>query len=244
MRCLVVSDLHANLTAFDAVLNDAQSFDIIWCLGDLVGYGPDPNACVSRLQEFRHVAVAGNHDWAVLGRISLEDFNPDARTANAWTQEELTPASKEYLESLPMRLEQEGFLLAHGSPREPIWEYILDVDQAAANFAYFDVPNCLVGHTHIAIAFTLNGEQQRCSMLLPPYPAPLPLDLPDRRMILNPGSVGQPRDGDPRAGYAILDTEALTWEHHRVAYPLEITQERMRAHNLPRRLITRLGFGR
>ena len=242
MRCLVLSDIHANLAALEAVLSDAGSFDMIWCLGDLVGYGPDPNECVGRVQDYEHICVAGNHDWAALGRLSLDQFNLDARLANTWTHERMTRATRQYLETLPTVLEQDGFTLVHGSPREPIWEYILDVEQAEVNLGYFVTPLCLVGHTHIPVIFANDEAQQGLHLRVPPYPAPVPIG--DTRMILNPGSVGQPRDGDPDASYAILDTETFTWELRRVPYPVQITQERMRARNLPRRLIARLEVGR
>ncbi|MBN1178187.1 MAG: metallophosphoesterase family protein [Anaerolineae bacterium] len=246
MRFLIISDIHANLAALQAVLSDAKTFgfDAVWCLGDLVGYGPDPNGCIERIQDFDHVAVAGNHDWASLGKLNLEHFNVDARAANTWTQEQLSEASREYLEALPTHLQQEGITLTHGSPREPIWEYILEVEQALINFRYFTTSICLVGHTHIPTAFLLDESKRQCHAYLSPYPAPLPIYSPNTRLILNPGSVGQPRDGDPRASYAILDSDAGTWEHRRVEYAVEITQERMRARNLPRRLITRLQMGR
>jgi diadenosine tetraphosphatase ApaH/serine/threonine PP2A family protein phosphatase len=244
VRYLVISDIHANLAAFDAVLDAAGSFDMIWCLGDLVGYGPDPNECVARIQEFEHICIAGNHDWAALGKLDLNQFNHDARVANAWTQRQLTPIARAYLEARPTRLEEDGFLLVHGSPREPIWEYILDIEQAAVNFSHFEAPVCLVGHTHVPIGFVLDREHEDYYRLVPPYPEPIRLANPTMRMILNPGSVGQPRDGDPRASYAILDTEARTWEVHRVDYPVEVTQERMRAYDLPLRLIQRLAVGR
>lgn len=242
MRYLVISDVHANLAALEAVLAEAPAFDELWCLGDWVGYGPNPNECVERIQDFPHLSLAGNHDWAALGQLDLNSFNADARTANAWTQSELTPAVREYLSGLPTHLEQNGFCLAHASPREPVWEYILDAHLAYANFAHFSIPICLVGHTHIPIVFVLDEERRRCETLLPLFPGPLALG--SHRMILNPGSVGQPRDGDPRASYAMLDTEHMTWEFRRIAYPVEITQERMRARGLPPRLIERLAMGR
>lgn len=244
MRYLVLSDIHANQAAFEAVLKDAAPFDMIWCLGDLVGYGPNPNECVARMQEFEHVAVAGNHDWACLGRLNLNDFNIEARMANSWTREQLTKANREYLKALPTRVERDDYTLTHGSPREPIWEYILDVEQAAVNFNYFDTSICLVGHTHIPVAFVFDQSSERHYVLTPPYSEPLSIDTDATRLILNPGSVGQPRDGDPRASYAILDTESATWELKRVLYPVQITQERMRARDLPRRLIKRLELGR
>jgi diadenosine tetraphosphatase ApaH/serine/threonine PP2A family protein phosphatase len=239
---LIVSDIHANLVAFEAVLADAPAFDKIWCLGDLVGYGPNPNECVERIQDFGHIGLAGNHDWAALGKLDLASFNTDARTANLWTRDELTPAVREYLNGLPTYTEQEGFYMAHASPKEPVWEYVLDTNVAYSNFAQFSTTVCLVGHTHVPIIFELDEQRQRCNTIIPPLPDPVPLG--HHRMIINPGIIGQPRDGDTRASYAMLYTENMTWEFRRVAYPVEITQERMRARGLPRRLIERLGMGR
>lgn len=242
MRYLVIADIHANRAAMEAVLRDAAPFDMVWCLGDLIGYGPDPNECVNRIQDFEHICVAGNHDWAAMGQWHLDDFNTDARLAHLWTREELTLISREYLQQLPLRLEQEGFTLVHGSPREPLWEYLLDLGEAIISFSHFSTPFCLVGHTHLPLMFVLDPDTGRPHAMVPEIETPIPLR--GRRMILNPGSVGQPRDGDPRASYAILDTEAMTWELRRVPYPIEITQERMRARGLPRRLIARLEVGR
>ena len=242
MHYLIVSDIHANLVALQAVLADASGFDEIWCLGDLVGYGPNPNECIERIQEFPHVSLAGNHDWAALGKLDIKNFNTDARAATIWTQSELSPASREYLSSLPTHLERSEFTMAHASPREPVWEYVLDANAAYANFAHFSTPFCLVGHTHIPLIFELNNHRQRCETMIPPLNGRL--DLADRRMIINPGSVGQPRDGDPWASYAMLDTDHMTWEFRRVSYAVEITQERMRARGLPRRLVDRLAIGR
>ncbi|HET90336.1 MAG TPA: metallophosphoesterase [Chloroflexi bacterium] len=242
MRILIISDVHANLVALETVLADAPDFDELWCLGDLVGYGPNPNECIERIQEFPHVSLAGNHDWAALNKLDLRSFNTDARDANLWTQTTLTPASREFLNQLPTQLEKGQFYLAHASPREPVWEYILDANVAYANFNYFETPICLVGHTHVPIIFELDEQQRRCETLIPPFTGPVTLG--PRRMIINPGSVGQPRDGDARASYAILDPEHQIWEFRRVTYPIEITQERMRARGLPRRLIDRLEMGR
>jgi predicted phosphodiesterase len=244
MRYLIISDIHANQAAFSAVLADAGSFDFIWCLGDLVGYGPDPNECVARLREYDHFSLAGNHDWAALGKLDIRSFNSDARMASIWTQSELSPASREYLDALPTHVEKDLFTLAHASPRQPIWEYVLDPLIAQRNFTYFDTPFCLVGHTHIPVIFCRDDENPNgCKTMVPPFNGAVPLDT-ERRLILNPGSVGQPRDGNPDASYAILDSDAMTWEHRRVSYAIEITQERMRARELPPRLIERLDFGR
>ena len=242
MRYLILSDVHANLVALQAVLADAPGFDEIWCLGDLVGYGPNPNECIERIQEFPHVSLAGNHDWAALGKLDIRNFNTDARAATVWTRSELTPGSRDYLVGLPTHLEQDGFCMAHASPREPVWEYILDANVAYANFAHFSSQICLVGHTHIPLIFELNPKRQRCEAMIPPLNGAVKLGT--RRMIINPGSVGQPRDGDPWASYALLDTEGMTWEFCRVPYSVEITQERMRARDLPGRLIDRLEIGR
>ncbi|MCD6552932.1 MAG: metallophosphoesterase [Chloroflexi bacterium] len=245
MRCLVISDIHANLAAFEAVLADAGKFDVIWCLGDMVGYGPDPNECIERLRAFPHLCIAGNHDWAVLGRVDIEDFNPDAQRASLWTRQQLTPDNLAYLESLPITLvEEEKFTLVHGSPRQPIWEYILYPSIAKPNFAHFNTRFCFVGHTHAPAIFRYWRNEHDvpvCESIAVSYTnATL---LGDDRLIINPGSVGQPRDGDARASYAILDTDTLTLEHHRVYYPVEITQARMDAAHLPGRLITRLSYG-
>ncbi len=139
-------------------------------------------------------------------------------------------------------MERAGFCMAHASPRKPVWEYIIDANLAYVNFKHFSTTFCLVGHTHVPLVFELDEQQQRCQSLIPPFPEPL--SLGSRRVILNPGSVGQSRDGDPRASYVMFNTENMTWDFRRVAYPVEIVQERMRARGLPRRLIDRLDMGR
>ncbi len=243
MRYLIISDIHANFTAFEAVLDSAGDFDKIWCLGDLVGYGPDPNECINQLREFDHICVAGNHDWAVLGRLDLEDFNPDAQQASRWTQSQLTPENRAYLEGLPTALIEEGFTLAHGSPRQPVWEYVLYPSVARTNFEHFGTQFCFIGHTHIPIIFQLVPQEfgKYCHMVQPPLNGPLPLG--EYRLIINSGSVGQPRDGDPRASYALLDIEHLTIEYRRVSYAIKETQQRMAEADLPARLISRLSYG-
>ena len=240
MRYLIISDIHSNLAAFEAVLADAGSFDKVWCLGDVVGYGPDPNECVAQLRDLPHICVVGNHDWAALGNMDTEDFNPDAKRACHWTREQLSPSNLEYLETLPKSLIKESFTLTHGSPRQPIWEYILDSSVAQANFEHFDTRFCLVGHTHVPVIYRDNPNQA-CDTLTPSLDDPLVLG--EDRLIINPGSVGQPRDGDPRASYAILDSDELTLEYRRISYPIEVTQARMVERGLPVRLIMRLAYG-
>jgi len=244
MRYLVLSDIHANLAAFQAVLEDAPPFDKIWCIGDLVGYGPDPSECVALLREYDHDCVAGNHDWATLGRIDTDDFNPDARRALEWTREHLDAAGRAYLEQLPSALHFNDFTIVHGSPRQPIWEYILYAGVAANNFAHLQTPYCLVGHTHTPVIFqevTHNNGTASVATLSPEYDEPLP--LPAVRLIINPGSVGQPRNHDPRASYVIFDADERTILYRRVEYPVEITQQRMYQLGLPMRLAARLSNG-
>ncbi len=241
MRVLVVSDIHANLEALDAVLADAGPFDVLWSLGDVVGYGPDPEACVAATRAGEHVAIPGNHDWGVLGRLDLEDFNADARAANLWTRAQLSDEARDYLSGLPETQVMDSITLAHGSPRYPIWEYLFYASTAALNFPHLETPVCLVGHTHMPLIFWQMEEDGPTEML--PLPEGEPLTLDKGRYIVNPGSVGQPRDGDPRAAYLLLETDTLTIEHRRVAYAIESTQERMRAAGLPGRLISRLALG-
>jgi predicted phosphodiesterase len=244
MRCLVVSDIHANLAALDAVIYDAGHFELVWCLGDIVGYGPDPNECIARLRMFPHISLSGNHDWAALGKIDLRGFNADARASAEWTQSQLTPASRAYLQALPPTRVEADYTMAHGSPRQPIWEYILDPMAAGHNFAVFNTPVCLVGHTHVpALYFMPDGttNARHCEMRNPHTGAAVQLN--SGRWIINPGSVGQPRDGDSDASYALLDLNDNTWELHRAHYSIHETQRRMRERDLPVRLIERLAQG-
>ena len=241
MRVLVISDIHANLAAFEAVLADAAGkWDVIWCLGDIVGYGPNPNECVALLREHDHISLSGNHDWAVLGKLDISEFNPEAQTAVRWGQQALNEESRQYLDALPPVRVEGDFTLAHASPRQPVWEYILDEETAVENFTHFETPFCLVGHTHMPLLFVQNGESDAIAYL-PTYNETIYLE--GTRVILNPGSVGQPRDSDPRAAYALLDTETLTWEFYRVPYPIQKTQEQMRRFALPEPLILRLELG-
>ncbi len=242
MRYVVISDIHGNFPALQMVLVDAQPFDAVLCLGDVVGYGPNPNECVERLQDFPFTCIVGNHDWGAIGRADLLIFNNDARQALYWTQQELSAENRSFLSDLPVTVEMDSFLLAHGSPREPIWEYLVDARSARDNFAQFNFQVALVGHTHLPLALEWAEEHKQARILLPDWGTPL--SLSGRRLILNPGSVGQPRDGDPRASYAILDADQMTWEFRRISYAVEITQERMRARGLPQRLIDRLQMGR
>ncbi|MBN1248553.1 MAG: metallophosphoesterase family protein [Anaerolineae bacterium] len=245
MRYIVVSDIHSNAPAFEAVLQDAPPFDAMICLGDIVGYGPDPNECVARVQDFDLVCLSGNHDQGTVGKADILVFNRDAREALTWTQQQLSSPNLKYLAELPasMRLPAaEDVLLAHGSARDPVWEYLVDISSAQHNFEQFAFQVLLVGHSHLPLVFEWLDEQERVQALRPEPDVPVHLD--GRRLIFNPGSVGQPRDGNPMASYGLLDLDAGVWIFRRVAYPVEITQERMRAHGLPSRLVERLAIGR
>ena len=243
MRYAIIGDIHANLSAFTAVLADIEhqgKVAKLWCLGDVVGYGPEPHECVELLRQTNHISVAGNHDWAAVGKIDTAEFNPEAAAACHWTAGQLDSADVEYLGSLPLTIEESDFTLAHGSPREPIWEYLTSTSLAKKNFAYFKSPFCLVGHSHTPLVFTDN-EDGTCSGRR--FLAEAELALGRERLIINPGSVGQPRDGDPRASYAIYDGETRQVRLYRVPYDIEATQDKMVKCGLPRRLAARLSYG-
>jgi predicted phosphodiesterase len=243
MRYLVISDIHSNVPALEAVLRDAPRYDAVICLGDIVGYGPDPSACVDRLYELEPICLAGNHDWGAIGQADLTIFNREARQALQWTQDELSRSRLAFLRSLsPKRWLQDRILLVHGSPRDPVWEYLVDISSALHNFLEVDFGIALVGHSHLPLVLEWRPSDRR--VLSHRVELETRLQLDSRRVILNPGSVGQPRDGDPRASYGLLDSGEMTWQFRRVEYPVEITQERMRAKVLPQRLIDRLGIGR
>jgi diadenosine tetraphosphatase ApaH/serine/threonine PP2A family protein phosphatase len=242
MRRLILSDIHSNLVALEAVLADAPPELPVWCLGDIVGYGPRPNECIERLRRLDvEACVVGNHDWAVMGKVDVRDFNLDAQRSVIWTQRQLRPANLDYLERLPLSVMQDEFTLVHGSPREPIWEYILYPPIARRNFEHLDTPHCLVGHTHVPVAFRLDADHQ--ALETEHLVEGRPLLLERGRLIINPGSVGQPRDGDARASYAILDTEAGQFDSYRVDYDIAEVQERMEKAGLPQRNIMRLSYG-
>ena len=242
MRILVISDIHANYTAFEAVLAHSEgAWDFVWCLGDVVGYGPDPNECVDRLKALPQLCLAGNHDWAALNRLDARTFNPDARRAVEWTRETLTQENTRWLEALPVTFVIGEYTLVHASPREPIWEYILEPSIATLNFPHFETPYCFVGHTHQPVIYTLADESADAASALPHYYEPHSLN--GQRQIINPGSIGQPRDQNPDAAYGILDIGSGVFEHRRIPYDVQAVQRRMLDFNMPERLITRLEHG-
>jgi predicted phosphodiesterase len=238
MRILVLSDIHANLTALETVLSDAGPVDATWCLGDVIGYGPDPNECVARIRMLPNlVCLLGNHDAAALSRIPVETFNQDARRSIEWMQNVLTNESYTYMARLPERVAIGQVTLVHGSPRNPVWEYILDLHNAMQNMEHFDTQICMVGHTHLPIAYIAINGSRELRWTVPPEGECIEIQS---RAILNPGSVGQPRDHDPRASYAIFYPEKNGWEIHRVEYDIRSVQKRIRAADLPMRHALRL----
>ena len=236
MRVALIADIHSNLEALRAVLEDAgrRGFDELWCLGDIVGYGPDPVECIELLLAYNPRCVAGNHDLGAIGLLDLSSFNPEAATICRWTANRLDEEVGKYLRGLPLKLVEGDFTLVHGSPRELIWEYILSAAQARENLAYFDTPICAVGHSHIPAAYR-DGSG---IVFLPEKPLPA-----NGRLIINPGAVGQPRDGDPRASYAVYDDESSSFILHRVPYDIRAVQHKMAGLLFPEWLIKRLEFG-
>jgi predicted phosphodiesterase len=239
MRILVISDIHSNLSALDAVLTDAGEFDATWCLGDLVGYGPDPNECIAKVRTLPNLrCIIGNHDAAALDQIDTKTFNMEARQALEWTQKTLTESSISFLSSLQQKIEINNVTLTHGSPRHPVWEYLMDPKTAALNFDYFSTPYCFVGHTHLPVVYTREEKK-----LVVYKPTPNKKITLSPRTIINPGSVGQPRDHDPRAAYVIYNPEENTWDYRRLTYDIPAVQTRMTDAQLPERHIVRLQAG-
>ncbi len=241
-KVLVISDVHANITALEAVLADAGPADEVWCLGDIAGYGPDPNECIERIRALPDLTcMMGNHDYAVIGNMSLEVFNNDARKALLWQRARLTGDSYKFLQTLAEKPKVcEGVTLVHGSPRDPIWEYVMNTLVARINLDFFETAWCLVGHSHFQAVFQYKAETDEMTIKLPGPGEKY--ELQDRA-ILNPGSVGQPRDRDPRAAYAIFHPDLKLWEPHRVAYDIKSVQMRILAAGLPPRHAERLAAG-
>jgi predicted phosphodiesterase len=242
MKYLILADIHSNLEAFKAVLEDAQNhggFGHTWCIGDVVGYGPDPSACIKLLRQLDPVCVCGNHDSAAVGKIDIGGFNSEAAQANRWTAGQLNVEEKEFLAGLPDLVVEDGFTIVHGSPRQPVWEYIAHTITAEDNFRRFDTRFCIVGHTHVPYLFEQDGHGVRGSVLRDGDMLP----LGDNRLIINPGGVGQPRDRDRRASYAIFDAEEMVLHNYRVNYDVAATQGKMEKAGLPDFLVSRIAWG-
>lgn len=260
MRIVILSDVHANLAALDAVLQHAAEsgpIDGIWCMGDTVGYGPQPGECIARLRDAGATIVAGNHDRAATGMMGVEEFNPDAAAAALWTRDRLAHEDAAYLNALPEVTGATGepetsqtatrrgeFTLVHGTLRRPVWEYLYTHDAARAHLQRQRTAFGLVGHTHVPM-LVVEGDQypEGCELFRLRDGDRIELD-PVVKLVINPGGVGQPRDGDPRAAYALYESESAVVAIHRVEYDIQATQRLMTEEGLPRWLVERLAIGR
>ncbi len=240
MRYAVISDVHSNLEALEAVLEalSREGVNRLLCAGDMVGYGADPAACLGLVRREIHQAVLGNHDDAAIGQMDLNWFNQPAASAVRWTREHLGEPDREYLKGLPLVWKNEEVMMAHGSLYEPEeFHYLFDPTEAKASFSLQETPVAFIGHTHVPGLFVQEGS--RVSFL-----RPVQIQLgPSLKYLVNVGSVGQPRDGDPRACFALYDTDSRTVEFRRVSYPIEKTQAKIRAAGLPQLLAERLACG-
>ena len=255
MRLAIVSDIHANLPALEAVLADAQSagVDQLWCLGDVVGYGAHPDECAGLIAERCALCLVGNHDLAVLGELDDSAFSSAAAAAVRWTRETARPETIEFLRGLQPADESREVALYHASPRDPIWEYVLWPDQAAECIAVQAARVSLVGHSHVALFFVMAEDRNPGGPGQAIEPRDIAkgaqasagtrLDLSEGRWLINPGSVGQPRDGDPRAAWLELDTDAWEATYHRVEYEIDRAAEAIAASELPEHLAKRLYVG-
>jgi len=245
----VIGDVHGNLPALEAVIASADGAGGWLCVGDTVGYGPYPNECVRRIEEIGAMAVAGNHDLGSRGRLDLSSFNREARLACEWTRGTLVEASRSYLDSLPTTRHSQEWMLVHGSPRDPVREYVVSVSQANASFLEFEEGVCFHGHTHVPAVFRSSCEPpSEGGMSVIELTTPRDGDVIEleegHRYMVNTGSVGQPRDGDPRACYVELDRGRGTITYRRVLYPIIDVQEKMSDTGLPAFLVERLAAGR
>jgi predicted phosphodiesterase len=241
MRVAVISDIHGNLHALEAVLADIdrETVDEVWSLGDVVGYGPRPNECCDVVRERASTALCGNHDLAVLGTLDVSEFSGDAAVAARWAAGVLGEEQRSWLESLEPFARREGVELYHGSARDPVWEYVLSEDAALATLAATEAPLVCVGHSHVPLALAWDGAVLDGGLA----PDGSSVDLAAARFVLNPGSVGQPRDGDARASWLLVDVPGGRGTFHRVTYPIAETQAEIRARSLPEPLAARLEHG-
>ena len=241
MRIAVLSDIHSNLHALEAVLTDieGEAPDEIWCLGDVVGYGPRPNECVDIVRERSAIVLVGNHDLAAIGKLDTSDFGPLAAESARWTERALGAAQADWLRTLEPAATRAGLELYHGSARDPVWEYVLSEEVALENLELTSAPIVLVGHSHLALAISWDGKRLDGGLA----PAGTELGTSEARWLINPGSVGQPRDSDARAAWLLIDIATGRAAFRRVPYPIEETQAEMRAAGLPEDLATRLARG-
>jgi diadenosine tetraphosphatase ApaH/serine/threonine PP2A family protein phosphatase len=247
LRAAVLSDIHANRQALEAVLAaiDDAGVDQVWCLGDMVGYGADPNACTAIVRERCSTVLVGNHDLALLGSLDISTFSEVAAVAVEWTRGEAREETLDFLASLEPTASQAGIGLSHASPRDPVWEYVLATDQAEAGLDAQEERVGLIGHSHIALFFVRaeNGGRRGHTQGAQATDG-AEIEIAEGEWLLNPGSVGQPRDGDPRAAWLELDTERWLAHYHRVPYDIEAAAAAIRVAGLPDVLAERLEVGR
>lgn len=244
MRIAIISDIHSNLEALSAVFHDIESLNIdeIICLGDIIGYGPNPNECINLINKKCPIILLGNHDVAVLDTLSTQNFNINAKLAIEWTVKELSPESRKFLENLPISKIDGNKKYVHATPYKPrMWYYITSIEEAIFNFQFFDTTFCFVGHTHIPVTISLDNTKKIN------VTQEETLDLSendDAHFLINVGSIGQPRDRNPKASYGIIDTEASIFSLRRIKYDIKKCQGKMRKHKLPEFLIARLAEGK
>ncbi len=245
MRVAVISDIHANLPALEAVLAeiDREPPDELWCLGDVVGYGAQPNECARIMQERADLCLAGNHDLAALDALDISSFSPAASDAAIWTRGQLADDSRKFLAGLSATDESRDVAVYHASPRDPVWEYVLWPEQAGQCIASQATRIAMVGHSHVALCFRADDDGDADATQGAQVAAGTTLDLSEGRWLLNPGSVGQPRDGDPRASWLVLDTEVWTATYARVDYPIDVAAASIIEAGLPEHLGRRLAVG-
>jgi predicted phosphodiesterase len=244
MRIAIISDIHANYEALEAVLSDSgqQKVDEVVCLGDIVGYGANPNECIELVKKNCPLRILGNHDAAAVGLLSTDHFNVHAKIAIDWTVENLTADAQSFLRSFPLKKSRTGYTFVHATPYEPnMWYYITSLEEAAFNFQFFETTFCFVGHTHIPIIIVLENEKE---VYVHQGTSIAWADMKHARFLINTGSVGQPRDRNPKSCYGIIDTEEKTFSFRRTDYDIEKAQNKMRKIKMPDFLITRLSDGR
>jgi len=246
LRVAVISDVHSNRPALEAVLAAVETAgaDELWCLGDLIGYGADPDFCTKAILERADACLVGNHDLAVLDQIDVGTFSATAAAAVAWTRERASDETLERLRELGPEGSRAGFGLFHASPRDPVWEYVLSIEQAEAGLDAQEERIALIGHSHVALFFTRPDAGRPSYAHGSQAPAGALLDLDSGSWLLNPGSVGQPRDADPRAAWLEIDTDEWTARYHRVPYDIAAAADAIRDAGLPGSLAERLGVGR
>jgi predicted phosphodiesterase len=246
LRVAVLSDIHSNRQALEASLAAVEEAGVeeTWCLGDLVGYGADPDVCTALVRERCSICLVGNHDLAVLGAIDISTFSDTAAAAVEWTRENVGEETLDFLGSLDPSGSREGVGLFHASPRDPVWEYVLSADQAEAGLDAQEERVGLIGHSHIALFFVRAESGRRGYAQGAQATDGAEIELADGKWLLNPGSVGQPRDGDPRAAWLELDTENWVARYHRVPYDIEGAASAILAAGLPNALAERLEVGR